>query len=290
MFKRLMVVLVTLALAIGLVLPAFASINPVTGSVRFRINGYNISNSNALDFEGRLYLTLSGNVNDSTTWKVGLRVGDVDIESWSGASVAYDYGFVTVAPPKLPIKLEIGKLSIASYGPLTIYGDAFNIGGASGVNIISDKFYPGLTNWLMLIPDVETDSTANSEAIVAGANFAQNWGRVTGVFWTRRDKEGLGYRVSGLFNVVPNTLTLYASLGQRPGDTVSKYQVVGVNLPMVATETGWNPYIEYDVYNKALGLYVTKTIAPNTSFSFSLKQNVPTNKDWIITPSLQFSF
>lgn len=285
MFKRLMVVLVTLALAIGLVLPAFASINPVTGSVRFRINSY----TNALDFEGRLYLTLSGNVNDFTTWKVGLRAGDVDIESWSGTSVVYDYGFVTVAPPKLPIKLEIGKLSIASYGPLTTYGDAFDLGGASGVNIISDKFYPGLTNWLMLIPDVETDSTANSEAIVAGANFAQNWGRVTGVFWTRRDKEGLGYRVSGLFNVVPNTLTLYASLGQRPGDTV-KYQVIGVNLPMVATETGWNPYIEYDVYNKAPGLYVTKTIAPNTSFFFYLKQNVPKNKDWIITPYLQFSF
>jgi len=288
-FKRLMVVLVTLALAIGLVLPAFASINPVTGSVRLSINGYNISKPNALNFQGRLSLTLSGNVNDFTTWKVGLRVGDADIEDWGGRPVAYDYGFVTVAPPKLPIKLEIGKLSIASYGPLTIYGDAFNIGGASGVNIISDKFYPGLTNWLMLIPDVETDSTANSEAIVAGANFAQNWGRVTGVFWTRRDKEGLGYRVSGLFNVVPNTLTLYASLGQRPGETEAKYQVVGVNLPVVATETGWNPYIEYDIYNKRPGFYATKTIAPNTSFFFYLTQDAST-KDWKITPYLQFSF
>ncbi|HPC76779.1 MAG TPA: hypothetical protein PK811_00450, partial [bacterium] len=273
----------------GLVLPAFASINPVTGSVRLSINGYNISKPNALNFQGRLSLTLSGNVNDFTTWKVGLRVGDADIEDWGGRPVAYDYGFVTVAPPKLPIKLEIGKLSIASYGPLTIYGDAFNIGGASGVNIISDKFYPGLTNWLMLIPDVEKNLDDNYEAIVAGANFAQNWGRVTGVFWTRRDKEGLGYRVSGLFNVVPNTLTLYASLGQRPGDTVSKYQVVGVNLPMVATETGWNPYIEYDVYNKVPGFYVTKTITPNTSFFFYLTQDAST-KAWKITPYLQFSF
>jgi len=76
-----MVVLVTLALAVGLVLPASASINHITGSVRFRINSYNISEPNALDFEGRLYLTLSGNVNDFTTWKVGLKVGDVDIES-----------------------------------------------------------------------------------------------------------------------------------------------------------------------------------------------------------------
>ncbi len=289
MFKRLMVVLVTLALAIGLVLPAFASINPITGSVRFRIYNYDIRDPNALDFEGRLYLTLSGNVNDFTTWKVGLRAGDVDIESWSGTSVVYDYGFVTVAPPKLPIKLEIGKLSIASYGPLTTYGDAFDLGGASGVNIISDKFYPGLTNWLMLIPDVENTNPNNNEAIVAGANFAQNWGRVTSIFWTRKDKEGLGYRVSGLFNVVPNTLTLFATFGQRPGETEAKYQVVGVNLPVVATETGWNPYIEYDVYNKRPGLYVTKTIAPNTSFYFYLSQDAST-KDWKITPYLQFNF
>jgi len=284
-----MVVLVTLALAIGLVLPAFASINPITGSVRFRINGYNISKSDALDFEGRLYLTLSGSVNDFTTWKVGLRAGDEDIEKWSGTSVVYDYGFVTVAPPKLPIKLEIGKLSIASYGPLAIYGDAFDVGGASGVNVISDKLFPGLTNWLMLIPDVEKDFENNNEAIVAGANFAQNWGRVTSIFWTRKDKEGLGYRVSGLFNVVPNTLTLYGSYGQRPGDTEAKYQVVGLNLPVVATETGWNPYIEYDIYNKRPGFYATKTIAPNTSFFFYLTQDAST-KDWKITPYLQFSF
>jgi len=141
----------------------------------------------------------------------------------------------------------------------------------------------------MLIPDVENTSPDNYEAIAAGANFAQDWGRVTGILWTRKDKVGLGYRISGLFNVVPNNLTIYGSLGQRPGDTVSKYQVVGLNLPVVATEAGWNPYIEYDVYNKVPGFYVTKTITPNTSFFFYLTQDAST-KDWKITPYLQFSF
>jgi len=301
-FKKLMVALMTLALMVGMVLPASASVN-ITGSLRFRINAYNFTNPADPDFEGRLYLTLSGNVNDYITYSVGLKIGDVDLEWWktpvdftnskATASLTVDKAVLTtdLTTKGIPVKIEAGALSISTYSPLTIYSDSFDIGGSGGFNIISSALFPGLTTWLLLVPDVTADNwnNINTKAFALGANLDGSWGRVTGIVWTRDDKTSTGYRVSGKWNVVPNLLTLYALYGQRAGDTEAKYQVVGINLPGVKTDTGWDPYLEYDVYNKALGFYAGKTLTTNVSTSIYIWQDAST-KDLKFTPYLTFSF
>jgi len=298
-FKKLMVVWMTLALIVALALPASASVN-ITGSLRFRLNSYNFTNPTDPDFEGRLYLTLSGNVNDWITYSVGLKIGDVDLEWWKTPvdwTTSTSYGLLTVdkavvttdlTSQGVPIKIEAGALSISTYGVTNIYSDSFDIGGVGGVNIISSALFPGLTTWLLLTPDVAT-TTGNQKAVSLGANLEGSWGRITGIAWTRDDKTSMGYRISGKWNVVPNLLTLYALYGQRAGDTEAKYQVVGINLPGVKTDTGWDPYLEYDVYNKAIGFYVGKTLTTNVSTSIYIWQDAST-KDLKFTPYLTFSF
>lgn len=293
MLKKLVVVWMTLALLVGLALPASASINPITGNIRLRINGLNLSNPDVLDFEGRLYLTLTGTVNDFTTWKSGLYIGYSDFSQWKDpASLKIDYAVVTVAPPSLPIKVEMGALSVSTYGVTAIYSDAYELGGVSGFNIISDRLFPGLTTWLTLSPDVATDS-GNQEGTALGFNYAipGNVGSVSGAVWSRKDKDSAGYRICGKWNVSPGNITLYATYGKRAGDTEAKYQVVGVNISNIPTLSafGINPYIEYDVYNKALGFYTSVTLSTNTSLLLYLSQDT-SSKDWKFTPYVSFSF
>ncbi len=331
MFKKLTVALVTLALMVGLTLPAYADVK-ITGSLGFRLNSYNLTNPPGLDkadFEGRLWLTLSGNVNDFITYRADVYIGYTDLASWQSPSVSttpttvnnwedtdgdgkpdtvtqttvlsgvslgtsnllrLNRAFITadLASKGLPIKIEGGYLNIGTYGVLTCYSDSFNIGNVPGINIISSALFPGLTTFLLLSPDVSTTSD-NQKAIALGGNLDGAWGRLTGIVWTRDDATTMGYRISGRWNVVPNLLTLYGLYGQRAGDTEAKYQVVGINLPGVKTDTGWDPYLEYDVYNKAIGFYVSKTLAPGMSTSIYLIQDTST-KDLKLTPYLSFSF
>lgn len=299
MFKKLTVALVMLALMVGLTLPAYADVK-ITGSLGFRLNGYNLSNPPGLDkadFEGRLWLTLSGNVNDFITYRADVYIGYTDLVLWQDpaaagnpSSLRLNRAFVTadLASKGLPIKVEGGYLNIGTYGVLTCYSDSFNIGNVPGINIISSALFPGLTTFLLLSPDVSTTSD-NQKAIALGGNLEGAWGRLTGIVWTRDDATTMGYRISGKWNVVPNLLTLYGLYGQRAGDTQAKYQVVGINLPGVKTDTGWDPYLEYDVYNKAIGFYVGKTLAPGMSTSIYLVQDTST-KDLKLTPYLSFSF
>lgn len=293
MFKKLMVVWMTLALLVGLALPASASIDPITGNIRIRINGYNLNNPNVLDFEGRLYLTLKGTVNDFTTWKSGIYMGYSDFSAWKDLvtypALKIDYAVVTVAPPKLPIKVEMGALSVSTYGVTAIYSDAYELGGVSGFNIISDTLVPGLTTWLTLSPDVAADS-GNQEGAALGFNFAipGDKGSVSGGVWTRKDKDTPGYRICGKWNVSPGNVALYATYGKRAGDTEAKYQVIGVNIP-AASQIGLNPYVEYDLYNNAIGFYTSVTLSTNTSLLLYLCQDTST-KDWKFTPYISFSF
>lgn len=298
MFKKLTVALVMLVLMVGLTLPAYADVN-ITGSLAFRLNGYNLSNPPGLDkadFEGRLWLTLRGKVNDFITYRTDVYIGYTDLILWQSpstgeaSSLRLNRAFITadLASRGLPIKVEGGYLNIATYGVLTCYGDSFNIGNVPGINITSSALFPGLTTFLLLSPDVAT-TTNNQKAIALGGNLEGAWGRLTGIVWTRDDATSMGYRISGRWNVVPNLLTLYGLYGQRAGDTEAKYQVVGINLPGVKTDTGWDPYLEYDVYNKALGFFVSKTLAPGMSTSISLVQDTST-KDLKLTPTLSFSF
>lgn len=299
MFKKLTVALVTLALMVGLTLPAYADVK-ITGSLGFRLNSYNLTNPPGLDkadFEGRLWLTLSGNVNDFITYRADVYIGYTDLVLWQSPSTGGDASslrlnraFITadLASKGLPIKIEGGYLNIGTYGVLTCYSDSFNIGNVPGINIISSALFPGLTTFLLLSPDVSTTSD-NQKAIALGGNLDGAWGRLTGIVWTRDDATTMGYRISGRWNVVPNLLTLYGLYGQRAGDTEAKYQVVGINLPGVKTDTGWDPYLEYDVYNKAIGFYVSKTLAPGMSTSIYLIQDTST-KDLKLTPYLSFSF
>jgi len=302
-FKKLMVALMTLALMVGMVLPASASVN-ITGSLGFRLNSYDFTAApglNKADFEGRLWLTLKGDVNDFITYRADVYIGYSDLAKWQSPSVvdgALDtqnllrlnraYITANLASKGIPLTIEGGYLNISTYGPLTVYGDSFNIGNVPGVNIISSALFPGLTTWLLLSPDVATTAD-NQKAVALGANFDASWGRVTGIIWTRDDATSTGYRVSGKWNVVPNLLTLYGLYGQRAGDTEAKYQVVGINLPGVKTDTGWDPYLEYDVYNKALGFYVGKTLTTNVSTSIYIWQDTST-KNLKFTPYLTFSF
>lgn len=294
MFKKLTVALVTLALMVGLTLPAYADVK-ITGSLGFRLNSYNLTNPPGLDkadFEGRLWLTLSGNVNDFITYRADVYIGYTDLVLWQSPSIRLNRAFITadLASKGLPIKIEGGYLSIGTYGVLTCYSDSFDIGNVPGINIISSALFPGLTTFLLLSPDVSTASD-NQKAIALGGNLDGAWGRLTGIVWTRDDATTMGYRISGRWNVVPNLLTLYGLYGQRAGDTEAKYQVVGINLPGVKTDTGWDPYLEYDVYNKAIGFYVSKTLAPGMSTSIYLIQDTSTNtKDLKLTPYLSFSF
>lgn len=298
MFKKLMVVWMTLALIVALALPASASINPITGHVRVRINGFNLSDGGVLDFEGRTYLSLSGSVNDFTTWKAAFYTSWGDFSSWSGTSLITDYAFAIIAPPSIPIKLEVGKISASVYGVTAYYGDALGADSVvysnGGVNIISDTLFPGLTSFLTLMPDVNSGTSGNQESALLGFNFAQTWGRIAGAAWTRKDKEGLGYRVAGLFNLVPNDLTLYVTVGQKAGSSELTHQIIGVNIPRLNTEIGLNPYIEYDIKNGCLGIYFSKTLTTNTALYVYIGQNNdPTSvnfKKWFITPYLNFSF
>lgn len=293
MFKKLVVVWMTLALLVGLALPASASINPITGNIRIRVNAFNLSNPGALDFEGRLYLTLTGAVNDFTTWKSGIYIGYADLSQWKDVSIAplkLDYAVVTVAPPNLPIRVEMGALSVDTKGVTAIFGDAYELGGVGGFNIISDVAFPGLYNWLTLSPDVNSTDSGNQEGAALGFCYMipGNLGRVSGAVWTRKDKDSPGYTLRGLWNVSPGNLTLYATYGKRAGDTEAKYQVVGINVP-AASQFNFNPYIEYDVYNKALGFYTSVTLSTNTSLLLYLSQDTLT-KDWKFTPYISFSF
>lgn len=284
----------TLALLVGLALPASASIDPITGNIRLRINGYNLTNPNVLDFEGRLYLTLKGTVNDFTTWKSGIYMGYSDFSAWKDLvtypALKIDYAVVTVAPPKLPIKVEMGALSVDTKGVTAIFGDGYELGGVGGFNIISDVAFPGLYNWLTLSPDVNSTDSGNQEGAALGFGYTipGNLGRVSGAVWTRKDKDSPGYTLRGLWNVSPGNLTLYAAYGKKAGDTEAKYQVVGINVP-AASQFNFNPYIEYDIYNKALGFYTSVTLSTNTSLLLYLTQDAST-KDWKFTPYISFSF
>lgn len=316
MFKKLMVALMTLALMVGIVLPASADVN-ITGSLGFRLNSYDFTTApglNKADFEGRLWLTLKGSVNDFITYRADVYIGYSDLAKWQSPAVStttttigsdtvvtgvtldtqnllrLNRAFITanLVSKGIPLTIEGGYLNISTYSPLTVYGDSFNIGNVPGVNIISSALFPGLTTFLLLSPDVATTAD-NQKAVALGANLDGSWGRVTGIVWTRDDETSTGYRVSGKWNVVPNLLTLYALYGQRAGDTEAKYQVVGINLPGVKTDTGWDPYLEYDVYNKALGFYAGKTLTTNVSTSIYIWQDAST-KNLKFTPYLTFSF
>ncbi len=291
MLKKLMVVWMTLALLVGLALPASASIDPITGHLRVRINGINLTNPNVLDFEGRLYLTLKGTVNDFITWKSGIMLGFADLVTWkSSPTLAIDYAVATVAPPAIPIKVEMGALSVDTKGVTAIFGDGYELGGVGGFNIISDVVFPGLYTWLTLSPDVNSTDTGNQEGAAFGFGYTipENVGRVSGAVWTRKDKDSVGYTVRGLWNVSPGNLTLYAAYGKKAGETEAKYQVVGINIP-AASQFQVNPYIEYDIYNKVLGFYASVTLSSNNFLYLSLTQDAST-KDWKFTPTIGFNF
>ncbi|MCX7796107.1 MAG: hypothetical protein N2380_06270 [bacterium] len=302
MFKKLTVALVTLALMVGLTLPAYADVN-LSGSLAFRLNDYNLTTAPGFakaDLEGRLWLTLRGKVNDFITYRADVYIGYTDLAWWKTTfyknsvygMLTLDRAFITadLKSQGIPIVIEAGALSISTYSPLAIYGDSFNIGGASGVNIISSALFPGLTTFLLLSPDVATTAD-NQKAIALGANLDASWGRVTGIVWTRDDATSTGYRISGRWDVVPKVLSIYALYGQRAGDTEAKYQVIGINLPGVQAETGWNPYLEYDVYNKLLGFSASTTIAPNTSLSLLVRQAlVGSDKNILFSPTISFGF
>lgn len=314
MFKKLMVAWVTLALIVALALPAYASISLTSGYIRTRINGYNLTDGGVLDLEGRVYLTLSGNVNDFTTWKAAFYTAYIDLSNWKNITASnnylyMDYAFATITPPGIPIKLEVGSLSPSTYGVTAYYGDALSADSApyynGGVNIISDALFPGLTTSLVLLPDVNKDVAGNQESALLMANFSQAWGKIAGAVWSRKDRESVGYRVAASFNLVPNDLTLYLSYGKKPvNPTVvwdrSDYTIIGINIPRLNTEIGLNPYIEYDVDQGCLGIYFSKTLAPNTSLLVYIGQNnTPKNSDgtdnanfkkWFFTPYLSFSF
>jgi len=330
-FKKLLVAWVTLALIVGLVVPAYADVK-ITGSLGYRLNGYNLSNPPGLskaNLEGRLWLTLQGNVNDFITYRADVYIGYANLALWQSPSVStttttinnwedtdgdgapdtytettvltgaslgtsnllrLNRAFITadLTSKGMPIKIEGGYLNISTYGHLAIFSDSFNIGNVPGINITSSTLLPGFTTFLLLSPDVDS-ATDNQTGVALGVNYSGDWGSVTGIGWTRNDKTTSGYRISGKWNIVPNILTLYGLYGQRAGDTEAKYQVVGVNLPVVNTQIGWNPYLEYDLYNKALGFYVSKTLATNVSTSIYLVQDT-TTKEWKLTPYLSFSF
>lgn len=326
-----MVVWITLVLITGLTLPAYADVK-ISGSLAFRLNGYNLSNPPSFDkadFEGRLWLTLTGNVNDFITYRADVYIGYADLALWQSPSVStttttinnwvdtdgdgipdtctpttvlsgvslgtsnllrLNRAFITadLTSKGMPIKIEGGYLNIGTYGHLAIFSDSFNIGNVPGVNITSSALAPGFTTFLLLSPDVDS-AADNQTAAALGVNYSGTWGSVTGIGWTRSDKNTLGYRISGRWNAIPNILSIYGLYGQRAGDTEAKYQAVGINIPAVNTQIGWNPYLEYDLYNKAIGFYVTKTLAPGVSTSIYLVQDAST-KELKLTPYLSFSF